>query len=122
MLLLKATERNWGLIGPGDWEKRSWKINTDGTYLRKTRYRPVDPDDPGEHEEAVEGMLSPEQMDILESCIDEYWNDETAAADGGSAWEFKLYDNETVVRHRELGYIGGIEPYESIAGLLSEEE
>ena len=61
-------------------------------------------------------------MDILESCIDEYWNDETAAADGGSAWEFKLYDNETVVRHRELGYIGGIEPYESIAGLLSEEE
>ena len=31
-MLLKATERNWGLIGPGTWEKRTWKINSDGTY------------------------------------------------------------------------------------------
>ena len=43
MLLLKATERNWGLIGPGDWENRTWKVNTDGTFTRKTKYRPVDP-------------------------------------------------------------------------------
>lgn len=32
MILLKATERNWGLIGPGDWDKHSWKINDDGWY------------------------------------------------------------------------------------------
>ena len=30
MLLLKATEWNWGLIGPGDWDRRSWKVNNDG--------------------------------------------------------------------------------------------
>lgn len=32
MLLLKAAEHNWGLIGPGNWEKHSWKINDDGWY------------------------------------------------------------------------------------------
>ena len=60
MLLLKATERNWGLIGPGDWEKRTWKIHTDGTYQRKTTYRPVDPDDLGgdAHGGAVRGHLA----------------------------------------------------------------
>ena len=121
MLLLKAEEKNWKLIGPGDWEKRSWKIQTDGTYLRKTTYRPVDPDDP-EPEETEEGALSQEQMDVLKECIDEYWNKEKADAAEGAAWEFKLYENGTVVRHRELGYIDGIEPYESIAALLTEEE
>ena len=44
-MLLKVTERNWGLAGPGDWEKRSWKIDADGTYLLKTIYHPVDPGD-----------------------------------------------------------------------------
>ena len=122
MLLLKATERNWGMIGPGDWEKRSWKINTDGTYLQKTTYRPVDPDDPVFPEETEEGALTQEQMEILEKCIDAYWSSETPDACDGSAWEFKLYENETVVRHREPGYIRGIEPYTSIAALLKEAE
>ena len=39
MLLLKATERNWGLIGPGDWDKHSWKINDDGWYEYKETFR-----------------------------------------------------------------------------------
>ena len=121
MLLLKATEKNWGLQGPGDWEKRSWKIHSDGTYLLKTTYRPVDPDDTETPEVTEEGALSQEQMEILKECIEEYWNNDTADACDGSAWEFKLYDNGTVIRHRDLGYIYGIEPYESIAALLSEE-
>ena len=121
-MLLKATERNWGLIGPGDWEKRSWKIDADGTYLLKTTYRPVDPGDAESVGETVKGELSAEQMETLQECIDAYWTDESADACDGTAWEFKLYDNDTVVRHRELGYIYGIEPYESIAALLTEEE
>ena len=44
MLLLKAVERNWGLIGPGVWEKRSWKINDDGWFQYTTRYRSGSPD------------------------------------------------------------------------------
>ena len=121
-MLLKATERNWGPVGPGDWEKRSWKIEADGTYQLKTTYRPVDPGDTESVGETVQGEFSAEQMEVLRECIDAYWTDESADAGGGSAWEFKLYDNDTVVRHRELGYILGIEPYESIAALLAEDE
>ena len=121
MLLLKATERNWGLIGPGDWEKRTWKINTDGTYQRKTTYRPVDPEDLV-LEETEEGALYDEQLEILNECIEEYWTNETADAADGNAWEFKLYRDGTVVRQRELGYIDGIEPYVSIAAMLMDEE
>ena len=39
MLILKVKEHNWGLIGPGDWETRSWKINDDGWYEYKESYR-----------------------------------------------------------------------------------
>ncbi len=122
MLLLKATEINWGLTGPGDWEKRTWKVNTDGTFTRKTKYRPVDPEDasPGETEE---GALYEEQMESLQESLDEYWSPETTQACDGTAWEFKLYDEHgTVVRHREPGYIYGIEPFRSIAALLTAEE
>ena len=123
MLLLKAVEYNWGLMGPGSWEKRSWKINTDGTYLRKTTYRPVDPDDAEDSAVTEEGALYEEQMEVLRECIEEYWNSEKADAFDGSAWEFKLYDEHgSVIRHREKGYIYGIEPYESIAALLYEDD
>ena len=121
MLLLKATEINWGLTGPGDWEKRTWKVNTDGTFTRKTKYRPVDPED-ASPEETEEGALYEEQMESLQESLDEYWNPETTQACDGTAWEFKLYQDGTVVRHRETGCIAGIEPYESLAALLTEEE
>ena len=122
MLLLKATERNWGLVGPGDREKRTWKVNTDGTYLRKTTYHPVDPEDLV-LEETEEGALYEEQLEALQECIGEYWNEEKADSGDGSAWEFKLYDDQgTVIRHRELGYIDGIEPFQSMAALLTAEE
>ena len=37
MIILKATDKNWGLVGPGAWEKRSWKINDDGWYQYDNR-------------------------------------------------------------------------------------
>ncbi len=121
MLLLKATERNWGLTGPGDWEKCTWKIHMDGTYTRKTTYRPLEEGDASEVTE--EGALYEEQMETLQKLIGEYWTEETTDACDGTAWEFKLYDAYgTVIRHRELGYIYGIEPYQRIAALLSEEK
>ena len=118
MLLLKAVERNWGLVGPGDWEKRSWKINTDGTFTLKTTYHPVDPEDLV-LEETQEGALFEEQMEVLQEGIEKYWTEDASDASDGSAWEFKLYDEHgSVIRHRELGYIDGIEPYESMAAML----
>lgn len=64
MLLLKATERNWGLTGPGVWEKRTWKIHTDGTWSLKTAYRPLDG---GEllPEQTEEGAFFEEQIELL---------------------------------------------------------
>ena len=120
MLLLKAVERNRGLMGPGSWEKRSWKIHTDGTYRMKTTYCPMDPDDPIP-DQTEEGELSDEQMEKLQECIDAYWSNVTPEACDGSAWEFKLYHDDMVIRHREIGYICGIEPFESIAALLPAE-
>ena len=120
MLLLKAVERNWVLMGPGSWEKRSWKIHRDGTYQMKTTYRPMESDDPIP-DQTEEGALSDEQMEKLQECIDAYWSDAATDACDGSAWEFKLYQDDTVIRHRETGHIYGIEPFESIAALLSAE-
>ncbi len=122
MLLLKAVETNWGLIGPGEWERRSWKIQTDGTYRLKTTYRPVDPADPTPPEVIDEGALYDEQLEFLKQQIEKHWPGEKADACDGTAWEFKLYDEHgSVIRHRDLGYIYNIEPFESIAAMLLEE-
>ena len=121
MLLLKAVETNRGMIGPGEWERRSWKIGTDGTYRLKTTYRPVDPADPETPEAIDEGALYDEQLDLLKDLAGKPWHNEKSA-EGVSSWEFKLYDDQgAVIRHREPGYIHGIEPFESIAALLLEE-
>ena len=121
MLLLKAAETNWGLIGPGDWEKRTWKVDTDGTFVLKTVYRPVDPGDADVSEVSEEGALYDEQLEALKALAGGLWSNERADACDGSAWEFKLYDEHgTVVRHREPGYIYGIEPFAGMAALLAE--
>ena len=120
MMLLKAVETNRAIIGPGEWERRSWKILTDGTYCLKTTYRPVDPGDPPP-EVIEEGALYDEQLEFLKEHAGRPWHNEKAMS-GESTWEFKLYADGAVVRHRELGYNRGIEPYESIAALLADED
>ncbi|MBR5959800.1 MAG: hypothetical protein IKZ98_02300 [Clostridia bacterium] len=121
MLLLKAKERNWGLVGPGDWEKRSWKINDDGWYQYTTTFRSGSPDIPEIPAVTEEGQLSVGKLQELKALLAMEWTDETTQACDGSAWEFKMYENDTVIKHRELNYVYGIEPYESIAVLLSDE-
>ena len=48
------------------------------------------------------------------------WSEEATDACDGIAWEFKMYEGDAIIRHRELGYIYGIEPYEGMAEVLSE--
>ena len=123
MILLKATERNWGLIGPGDWDKHSWKINDDGWYQYKETYRTGDSDVfPAIPEMVTEGTLSYDQMNRLKAALAQEWSDEKTDASDGVAWEFKLYDeNGEIAKHRDLGYIYGIEPFETITAVLTEE-
>lgn len=120
-MLLKATERNWGLIGPGDWDKRSWKIDENGWYQYTIVFRSGSPDIPEIPTVTEEGQFDAGTLRELKDLLAAQWSDETTRAYDGTAWEFKMYENGTVVKHREVGYVYGIEPYESIAGLLSRE-
>lgn len=122
MLLLKAVERNWGLIGPGAWEKRSWKINDDGWFQYTTRYRSGSPDIAEIPDVTEEGQMDAGKFRELKRLLETEWSEEKAGGCDGTAWEFKLYENGTVIRHRDLDYIYGIEPYESLAEILSSEE
>jgi len=122
MLLLKATERNWGLIGPGDWDKHSWKINDDGWYEYKETFRSNSVEKLAEIPDVVEeGVLSAAQMEKLRTALAQEWPEARTDASDGTAWEFKMYQNGEVVKHRDLGYIYGIEPFENIAAVLTEE-
>ena len=105
MILLKATERNWGLIGPGVWEKHSWKIHDDGWYQYKETYRSDSSGDlPAIPEMVEEGILSDDQINRLKEALSQEWPDDKADACDGTAWEFKLYDeNGTISKHRDLG-------------------
>ena len=119
MIILKATERNWGLIGPGDWEKKSWKIDENGWYQFTTSFRSGSPELPEIPAVTEEGQLNAGQFQKLQKYMNSEWSEETTEADDGDAWEFKMYSEKTVIKHRELGYIYGIEPYEGMAAILT---
>ena len=121
MLILKAKEHNWGLIGPGSWERRSWKINDDGWYEYKESYRSGSDDIPEIPTVVEEGVLSGTQLTQLKELLDYPWSEEKSDACDGTAWEFKMYDDDHLVKHRDLGYIYGIELFESIVKLLMDE-
>lgn len=122
MLILKATERNWGLIGPGDYEKKRWKIDENGWYQQTTSFRSGSPDLPEIPEVTTEGQLDAVQFQKLKEYMDSEWSDETTNADDGEAWEFKMYKDGAVVKHRKPGYIYGIAPYQGMADLLTDLE
>ncbi len=122
MILLKATERNWELIVPGDWDKRSWKINEDGWYQYKESYRSMSAGVMPEIPDLIEeGILSEDRLKKLKAVVAQHWPDNEVEAWDGVAWEFKLYENGQVSKHRKLGYISDIEPYESIVAVLMDE-
>ena len=68
-----------------------------------------------------EGALSGQQLTQLTELLDQPWSTEQTDACDGTAWEFKMYENGEVTKYRDLGYIYGIEPYESISKLLMED-
>ena len=122
MIILKAKEHNWGLIGPGDWEKHSWKIQDDGWYEYKESYRSGSGDIEEIPTVTEEGVLSSSQLAQLKDLLAAEWSEEKSDACDGAAWEFKMYESGEIKKHRELGYIYGLEPYESMVKLLTEEQ
>ncbi len=120
-ILLQAVERNWGLIGPGDWREKVWKIRNDASYILIVTFIQDDIPVP---DQTITGTLSREDYDNLVKLLNEPWSEETASACDGSAWEFKLYgkNNRKFEKVRELDYIYGIEPFESIKNILKKYE
>ena len=116
-VMLKAEEHNWGLSGPGSWEKAEWEVWDDGTFFFSESFRSFDDTQPGF---PIRGMMNPAPFAELSRAMCDQWSDETVNAWDGTAWEFRAYGlDASVVKHRPLGYIYGIEPFEKIAGILS---
>ena len=115
-LFLLAAVHNWGLSGPGDWEQAVWSVRNDASFELRVSFRPADGPVP---DRIIRGSLGPGDLVELLRLVGDEWTDEQVEACDGTAWEFGLYrgDGERI-KHRELGYIYGIEPYESIAGIL----
>ena len=112
-VVLEATNENWGLIGPGNWSVRTWKIREDGLFSFSVSYVGTEPD------REWEGILDPEDYARLAELINEAWSDREVRACDGEAWEFRAYGSEDeVIRERPLGYICGVEPFESMAAIL----
>ena len=107
-VMLKAEEHNWGLSGPGSWEKAEWEVWDDGTFFFCESFRSFDDTQPGF---PIRGMMNPAPFAELSRAMCDQWSDETVEAFDGP--------DGSVVKHRPLGYIYGIEPFEKIAGILS---
>ncbi len=115
-IILEGICHNWGLIGPGVWRERIWKIRDDGTYSLTISFIQGDDVLP---KQKREGMLSPSDLDCLTVLINEPWSDEETFACDGSAWEFRAFGSKgEVLKERPEGYIYGIDPYESITEIL----
>lgn len=115
-VILKAAEHNWGLMGPGDWETSVWTIRNDRTFAAKASFRSDDGQIP---DKTVQGNLELSDYDNIVELINTVWSEEITHACDGTAWEFKVYGSKGALeKHRPLGYIYGIEPFESIVDIL----
>ena len=114
-VLLKATNWNWGLKGPGYWDETKWIIYSDGTYEAVTSYVLDD------NIRETEGILAPDQFAELQKVLSEEWFDPGIDSDAydGDAWQIKLlYPSGRVKKSiDEPRYIYG-QPIERIVSLL----
>ena len=119
-IILKATETNWGLIGPGSWDTSVWEVRNDMTFSLKTIFRSGDEPMPVM---TIQGTLLPDDYEDIVQLINSPWGEESVDACDGTAWEFKAYGlSGELIKHRPSGYIYGIEPYESMAAILEKQK
>ncbi len=126
--MLKAENHNWGLKGPGDWDKTIWNVYYDCTYEIKIIFIPdydhltyetieIPP-------QIVTGKLTPEQFTQLKDTLTVYpWRttDKEIKAYDGVAWRIGYFSSKGVLIRGSgpLGYIYGERHLEDIADYLS---
>lgn len=121
-LLLKAKNYNWGLIGPGSWDERSWKVYDDGSYILSIKYRPED-FDRNPRKDTFKGTMDKHSISELNRLVTGQWSVSPVDACDGEAWEFTAYDNKGEIHQLfDCGYIYGVEVLEKIANLLPNDE
>ena len=98
--MLKAENHNWGLMGPGDWDKTIWNVYYDYTYEIKILFRP---DYDHLTNETIEippqilsGNLNSEQVTQLKALLDvSVWRtaDKEIQACDGVAWRMGYFSS-----------------------------
>ena len=127
-LLLKATEHNWGLTGPGDWSEVEWRIFRDGSYEIVSSFRPSfeayeNEGKPRPTKKKSKGIMDGADFAKLQEALKrEPWRDpaiDVFACDG-VAWEIESYKEEGSVEKTsgKLDYIYGHSVLETIVDLL----
>ncbi|GEM_PF-2855515 len=127
-LLLKATEHNWGLTGPGDWSKVEWRIFRDGSYDIISSFRPSfeayeNEEKPIPTKKKSKGSMGGVDFAKLQEALNrEPWRDpaiDVFACDG-VAWEIESYKEDGSVEKTsgKLDYIYGHSVLETIVDLL----
>ena len=108
---------NWGLIGPGSWSKREWKIYDDMSVSYTIVYNSTE-----NNTNTFSFELSKDAFNSIISNIESAKNDSTKVdACDGEAWEFVEYSNGMEVWKRSMDYIYGISTLENIVDILRKE-
>lgn len=134
-LLLMAEERNWGLMGPGDWSEVKWRIFRDGSYEVISKFNPTFEDyekasDGREHPKAdrkkITGKMEDADFTKLRAAIKCVpWRDPSIDVDAfdGVAWKIESYKEDGIVENTsgKLDYIYGHSVLETIVSLLPDD-
>lgn len=115
-IVLRATAFNWGLKGPGSWEKEVWKVWDEGSWNQEIVYVPGDRLN---RDTFRAGKLSPADFAELKKEMKKPWPEEREDGCDGVAWRFTTY-NEIGAQEqfRVEGYVDGMKPFESMIGIL----
>ena len=118
-LLLRATEHNWGLISPGDWETVGWDIFSDRSYFMNIRFV-SEPGFPAS--KSFCGKMRETAFIKLRLLLGMRWLDPKIECGGcdGSAWEFRAYrpDGRLLKSTGGARYVYGQKNIEAMIALL----
>ena len=116
-LILKATERNWSEIEPGDWLEIKWYIFNDSSYEMISSFYAI------EEKKITTGLMDNKDFSKLKKALKKKpWKSPfvNADAEDGEAWQIESYSETGRIEKTsgELDYIYGHTNLEKIARLL----
>ena len=113
-VILEMRHANWGMIGPDSWKGSRFTLYDDLSVDRIDDYNSAE-----DNEKKSSYNITQEQYDDIKRNLDlaKKITTKVEACDGES-YEFIEYKDGSIVWKRDLGYIYGIEPLESIVNSI----